>query len=156
MIIPCPSPITLISLISLIMSFLSDDNSDSSKGSTALEDAWYCHLLGAISALHDEVLKACILQHIPVPMMRASQLPLLEHFANFRPHLFCKKLRVNPEVFDCILDQISSHPIFLSRRNQPQLPVAIQLVIFLNCAATMAMPYLPKMWPSGLESVWVL
>jgi len=61
-------------------------------------------------------------------------LPLLEHFADFRPHLFHKKLRVDPEVFDCILDQISGHPIFLSRGNQPQLPVAIQLAIFLNHA----------------------
>jgi len=86
-IIPCPSPITPISPISPIMSFLSDDDDpDSSKDSIALEDARYCHLLGAISALRDEVLKARVLQRIPVPMMRASQLPLLEHFADFRPH----------------------------------------------------------------------
>ncbi|KIJ13924.1 hypothetical protein PAXINDRAFT_80094 [Paxillus involutus ATCC 200175] len=66
--------------------------------------------------------------------MQASQLPLLEHFADFRPHLFHKKLHVDPQVFDCILGQISNHPIFLSHGNRPQLPVAIQLAIFLNRA----------------------
>ena len=61
-------------------------------------------------------------------------MPLLVHFADFCPHLFHKKLRIDPDVFDCILDQIGGHPIFVSRGNQPQLPVAVQLVIFLNCA----------------------
>ncbi|KIJ61940.1 hypothetical protein HYDPIDRAFT_72537, partial [Hydnomerulius pinastri MD-312] len=51
-----------------------------------------------------------------------------------RPHLFRKKLRVNPEIFDLILDQISDHPIFQTQSNNPQLPVAIQLAIFLNRA----------------------
>ena len=41
-----------------------------------------------------EVLKARVLQHIPVPMMRASQLPLLEHFADFRPHLSDTQMEV--------------------------------------------------------------
>ncbi|KIK93843.1 hypothetical protein PAXRUDRAFT_144142 [Paxillus rubicundulus Ve08.2h10] len=66
--------------------------------------------------------------------MWASQLPLLEHFADFQPHLFYKKLCVYHKVFDCILSQISDHPIFLSHEICPQLPVAIQLTIFLNQA----------------------
>ncbi|KIK78322.1 hypothetical protein PAXRUDRAFT_164280, partial [Paxillus rubicundulus Ve08.2h10] len=46
-----------------------------------------------------------------------------------------KKLQVDPDIFDRILDQISDHPIFSSGMSQNcQLPVAIQLVIFLNCA----------------------
>jgi len=90
-----PMIIDPLSPISLIMSSMSDNESDSSEDTIAVlrqEEAQYCHLLGAISALHDEVLKACILQRIPVPVMRASQLLLLIHFADFRPHLFCKKL----------------------------------------------------------------
>jgi hypothetical protein len=37
-------------------------------------------------------------------------------------------------MFDCILDEISNNPIFHSNSNNPQLPVAIQLAIFLNRA----------------------
>ncbi|KIK15951.1 hypothetical protein PISMIDRAFT_36126, partial [Pisolithus microcarpus 441] len=62
---------------------------------------------------------------------KASQLPLLSHFAEHHPSLFRKKLRVNPEVFDNILDQISSHPVFQNQSNNKQLPVSIQLTIFL-------------------------
>ncbi|KAF9220436.1 hypothetical protein BS17DRAFT_681707, partial [Gyrodon lividus] len=47
---------------------------------------------------------------------------------------FCKKLWVNPELFDDILDQLSAHPTFHSQSNNPQLPVAVQLAIFLNHA----------------------
>jgi len=131
------SPILPILPISPIMSSMSDNESDLSEDTIAVlrqEEARYRRLLGAISALRDEVLKARVLQCIPVPVMQASQLPLLVHFADFRPHLFCKKLRVDPDVFDCILDQIGGHPIFVSRGNQPQLPVAVQLAIFLNRA----------------------
>ncbi|KIK77970.1 hypothetical protein PAXRUDRAFT_775275 [Paxillus rubicundulus Ve08.2h10] len=67
--------------------------------------------------------------------MKASQLILLNHLAEHRPWLFCKKLQVDPDIFDRILDQISDHPIFSSGTSQKyQLPVAIQLSIFLNCA----------------------
>ena len=59
---------------------------------------------------------------------------LLEHFAEFHPHLFRKKLCMDPNVFDCILDQISNHVIFQSKSNNLQLPVAVQLAIFLHCA----------------------
>ncbi|KIO11382.1 hypothetical protein M404DRAFT_127507 [Pisolithus tinctorius Marx 270] len=66
-------------------------------------------------------------------MPRAPQLHLLEHFAEHRPDLFRKKLRVNPEIFDDILDQISHHPVFHNQSNNKQLPVSIQLAIFLFC-----------------------
>ncbi|KAF9218407.1 hypothetical protein BS17DRAFT_798596 [Gyrodon lividus] len=39
-----------------------------------------------------------------------------------------------PEIFDCILDQISPHAIFQSNSQNHQLPVALQLAIFLFCA----------------------
>ncbi|KAG2346330.1 hypothetical protein BDR05DRAFT_974459 [Suillus weaverae] len=44
------------------------------------------------------------------------------------------KLRVNPDIFNDILDQIHDHPIFYNQSNNPQLPVAVQLTIFLNRA----------------------
>ncbi|KAF8547306.1 hypothetical protein OG21DRAFT_1386263, partial [Imleria badia] len=47
---------------------------------------------------------------------------------------FCKKLCVDPAIFDCIVDKIHEHVIFHSRLNNLQLPVSIQLAIFLNRA----------------------
>ncbi|KAG2344260.1 hypothetical protein BDR05DRAFT_868827, partial [Suillus weaverae] len=37
-------------------------------------------------------------------------------------------------IFNNILDLISGHHIFHNNSNNSQLPVAIQLTIFLNCA----------------------
>ena len=66
--------------------------------------------------------------------MCASQLHLLQNFVDFWPYLFHKKVRVNPEIFDCILDKISTSPVFTSKSNNLQLPITIQLAIFLNRA----------------------
>ncbi|KAG2071486.1 hypothetical protein BDR04DRAFT_1194035, partial [Suillus decipiens] len=60
------------------------------------------------------------------------QIQLLHDFRNSCPHLFCKKLCINPDIFDDILDQISRHAIFINHSNNMQLPVAVQLAIFLN------------------------
>ena len=94
----------------------------------------YRRFLDAIRALRDEIQKARVLQPVGVPLLRSPQLHLLEHYADFRPHLFRTRLRVEPRIFDRILDQISDHDIFQSRSNNPQLPVAIQLAIFLKRA----------------------
>ncbi|KIK14409.1 hypothetical protein PISMIDRAFT_84611, partial [Pisolithus microcarpus 441] len=66
--------------------------------------------------------------------VRALQIQLLPHFADHRPELFCKKHRINPNTFDFILDQITDHPIFMNNSPNKQLPVALQLAIFLNRA----------------------
>ncbi|KIJ04531.1 hypothetical protein PAXINDRAFT_32601, partial [Paxillus involutus ATCC 200175] len=47
---------------------------------------------------------------------------------------FQRKLRVSPEIFMHIVDKITAHPIFHNASNNPQLPVPIQLAIFLNAA----------------------
>ncbi|KAG2135704.1 uncharacterized protein EDB93DRAFT_1092191 [Suillus bovinus] len=46
--------------------------------------------------------------------------------------MFCKKLHINPDIFDDILDQISGHAIFTNCSNNVQLPIVVQLTIFLN------------------------
>ncbi|KIJ64804.1 hypothetical protein HYDPIDRAFT_55386, partial [Hydnomerulius pinastri MD-312] len=84
--------------------------------------------------LRDEVERARVLERPAEPPMRAPQLHLLEHWAEHRPELFRKKLRVHPLIFDDILDQISDHPIFQNQSNNKQLPISIQLAIFLNRA----------------------
>lgn len=48
---------------------------------------------------------------------------------DFWPH-GSQEVHIDPEVFDYILDQISSNPIFNSGSNN--LQVAVQLAIFLN------------------------
>ncbi|KAG2063780.1 hypothetical protein BDR04DRAFT_1163303 [Suillus decipiens] len=40
----------------------------------------------------------------------------------------------NSKIFDDILNYISDYPIFQNQSNNPQLPVSIQLAIFLNWA----------------------
>ncbi|KIK99440.1 hypothetical protein PAXRUDRAFT_62688, partial [Paxillus rubicundulus Ve08.2h10] len=52
------------------------------------DDAHYVHLLGAIRALHDEVVRAWVLERPAEPPMHAPQLHLLAHFADHRPGLF--------------------------------------------------------------------
>lgn len=85
----------------------------------------------AITALHDEVSKS----HTLVSRPRAScapQLHLLEEWALTHPEKFRRKLQVDPEVFVEIVNRISNHPIFYNNSNNPQLPVPVQLAIFLN------------------------
>jgi hypothetical protein len=131
-----PMLITPPSPISLPDSDLGSERHSSidTESSGERDDARYVRLLGAIEALRDEVEKTRVLERPAEPPMRAPQLQLLAHFADHRPELFQKKLRVHPLIFDDILDQISNHAIFQNQSNNKQLPVAIQLGIFLNRA----------------------
>lgn len=114
------------------------DASDASGSESSSSDddmtSYYDHLHNNITTLHDEIDRARIIHQPEAPPLRAPQLVLLADFADSRPHLFRKKLRVNPEIFDDILDQISDHDVFTNQSNNPQLPIAIQLAIFLNRA----------------------
>jgi hypothetical protein len=115
--------------------FISDfSDFDSSDDEADHITTRYDHLRVQIASLRDEVEKARVLHHPDEPMPRAPQLHLLVHFGEHRPHLFRQKLRVEPEIFDDILDLISDHPIFCNNSHNPQLPVSIQLAIFLNRA----------------------
>ena len=109
----------------------SESSATNNTDSTTEPDRQYARLLNAIVALRDEVEYARILEKSDVPMMRAAQLCLLDHFVDYRPHLFRMRLRVSAPIFDRILDQISIHPIFHSNSHNRQLPVAVQLAIFL-------------------------
>ena len=131
-IIPPPSPIPPLVLLDF---FDSESESNSEDlGGMQDQDKPYQRLLGEITALIDEVEKARYLNRLDVPLLRAPQIHLLEHFAVFRPHLFRKKLRVDWPIFDRIVDKIREHEIFNSGSNNLQLPVSIQLAVFLNRA----------------------
>jgi hypothetical protein len=117
-----------------VLSALSDSSDSDSSDNHDILTNYYNRAQDAIATLRDEVEKARVLHRPDEPMPRAPQLHLLVHFGEHRPHLFRHKLRVDPEIFDDILDQISDHPIFQNNSNNPQLPVSIQLAIFLNRA----------------------
>ncbi|KAG2160027.1 uncharacterized protein EDB93DRAFT_1073969, partial [Suillus bovinus] len=47
---------------------------------------------------------------------------------------FCRKLRVDPNVFIELVNKITHYPVFYNNSNNTQLPVPVQLAIFLNGA----------------------
>ncbi|KIJ05731.1 hypothetical protein PAXINDRAFT_93062, partial [Paxillus involutus ATCC 200175] len=50
------------------------------------------------------------------------------------PRQFRRKLRTSPDVFSALVEKINDHDIFMNNSNNPQMPVWIQLAIFLNGA----------------------
>lgn len=87
-----------------------------------------------ILALEDEVKQARYLA-TRKKTARAPQLQLLEQWAlDGDDEKFRRKLRVDPEVFKHLVNCIQDHPGFVSKSNNPQFPVPIQLAIFLNGA----------------------
>ncbi|KAF8124296.1 hypothetical protein EV363DRAFT_1454614 [Boletus edulis] len=89
-----------------------------------------------ITALEDEVKQARYLANRRLrKAARAPQLQLLEQWAlDGDIDKFRRKLRVDPDVFKCIVDHIQADPGFSNNSNNPQFPVSIQLAIFLNRA----------------------
>lgn len=68
----------------------------------------------------------------PMPRIeKASQLHLLDEWRAINHPNFRKKLRVEPEVFDGLHELIVNHHIFQNNSGNPQLPVQIQLAIYL-------------------------
>jgi hypothetical protein len=65
------------------------------------------------------------------PIPKCSQLHLLDHWRIHSPERFRRKLRVEPLTFDSLVTQIEDHPVFHNNSNNSQLPVHIQLGIFL-------------------------
>ena len=111
-IIPSPSSIPPLILLNIFDSGSELDDQDSDDMDD--QDQPYQCLLGEIAALIDEVERVQFLNRLNVPLLWAPQLHLLKHFAVFQPHLFHKKLHVDPVIFDCIVDKIHEHEIFHS------------------------------------------
>ena len=138
------SSISPISPMIVIPDFLFDsiesDDSDLDDSNSSLDSdnssvspvSHYDHFIDAIAALEEEVLQAHVLYRSSAPPLHALQVHVPAQCEDC-PKAFHKKIQVDPDIFDDILDQIINHPIFHS---QPpvnfQLPVAVQLAIFLN------------------------
>jgi hypothetical protein len=65
------------------------------------------------------------------PNPKASQLHLLDHWADHSLRNFHAKLRVHPVTFQRLLNLINDHQIFHNNSNSSQLPVHVQLAIYL-------------------------
>ena len=83
--------------------------------------------------LLDKILTTRVLNPAP-PIPKSSQLHLLDHWRIHNPERFRRKLRVEPQTFDSLISRIEDHTIFHNNSNSDQLPVYIQLYIFLFCA----------------------
>lgn len=68
------------------------------------------------------------------PIAKSSQIHLLDKWRAENLSQFRKKVRVDPDTFDGLLQKIVDHPVFYNNSNVPQAPVTVQLAIFLNRA----------------------
>ncbi|KAG2065103.1 hypothetical protein BDR04DRAFT_969908, partial [Suillus decipiens] len=81
--------------------------------------------------LHDEVEKCQVLA-VHECLSHAPQLHLLEEWALFSTDKFQCKLCIDADIFAELMNLIQGHPIFHNNSNNPQLPIAVQLTVFLN------------------------
>ncbi|KIJ06397.1 hypothetical protein PAXINDRAFT_37449, partial [Paxillus involutus ATCC 200175] len=81
----------------------------------------------------DEVEKSRVLTS-RIKAVHAPQLHLLDEWKLDNPRQFRRKLCTSPDVFSALVEKINDHDIFMNNSNNPQMPVWIQLAIFLNGA----------------------
>jgi hypothetical protein len=107
---------------------ISTSNSDMSI--TDFEAEYY----GNWRCRYNELLSHITNSHIlsqPPPVLKSSQLHLLEDWRVNSLDCFRCKIRVELETFDNLVTLIMDDPVFSNQSNCPQLPVHIQLCIFL-------------------------
>ena len=114
---------------SLNGSSLSDANSDISNFEIKYYMNWRHHYH---ELLHHLVTAHVLLEAPPLP--KVSQFSLLECWRVDSLECFRWKVWVNLEMFDGLLALIVNNDIFSNNSNCPQLPIHIQLAIFLFCA----------------------
>jgi len=108
-------------------------SSDSDVLEPMFSSCIFLEFSNTVQALHDEVEKSCTLSSRP-KATHAPQLHLLEEWSLENLRKFRHKLRVDPDIFIELVNKIIHHPIFYNNSNNPQLPVPVQLAIFLNAA----------------------
>ena len=108
-----------------------DSDTDDTISTIELISVPYKKVMRVIEKLREDIEAIRVLDRPGVPVPKFPQLQLLHHFAEYRPAQFRKKLRVDPHIFDDILEEISDHTVFQNRSNNKQLPISIQLAIFL-------------------------
>jgi hypothetical protein len=108
---------------------LSSDT-DSLFSITDFEMKYYTNWEQRYHELWDKISTTRVLNPAP-PILKSSQLHLLDQWRIHSPERFRRKLHVEPQTFDSLVSRIEDHPIFYNNSNNSQLPVYIQLYIFL-------------------------
>jgi len=128
------SSISSVSSISLALSFDSDNKSSSQPSLSLLfsdiEEMYYLATQAKINNLRQEILTSRVLQRNPA-IKKASQLHLLEYWCTSNLSQYRRRVRVDPNTFNGIINKIQGHKIFHNNSNTPQAPVKVQLTIFL-------------------------
>jgi hypothetical protein len=108
----------------------SNSETDSLHSVSDFEIEYYINWERRYRDLLQMIINTRVLYPAP-PIPKCSQLHLLDHWRTHSPERFCRKLRVEPLTFDSLVAQIEDHPVFHNNSNNSQLPVHIQLGIFL-------------------------
>jgi hypothetical protein len=108
----------------------SSSDTDSLISISDFEVEYYINWKRRYRELLDHISTTRVLNPAP-PIPKASQLHLLDHWRIHSPERFRRRLRVEPQTFDSLVSRIEDHPIFHNNSNNNQLPVYIQLYIFL-------------------------
>ena len=130
------SSISSVSSVSSVSSFDSDDESffhpSLSLSPSDVEELYASVMQARIDKLRREieVFTSRVLRKNPA-IKKASQFHLLEQWRHGNLNQYRKKVRVDPSIFDSIVDKIRDHDIFHNNSNVPQAPVKVQLAIFL-------------------------
>lgn len=125
------SPISLITELQLSSPLSSVDGHSTSDDSEADELEILALLRAKYIFLRDKLTHTRYLNRGP-PIPKNSQLELLQWYKINNPRRFRSKVRVAPETFDNLVQLIQSHSIFTNNSHNEQIPVWIQLAIFLN------------------------
>jgi len=128
------SSLSSLSSLSSISSFDSDDKSSFQPTPLLLlsdiEELYFLTTQARIDMLRQEILTSRVLRKNPT-IMKASQIHLLEHWRHSNLDQYRRRVRVNPNIFDGIVNKICGHKIFHNNSNVPQTPIEVQLAIFL-------------------------
>ena len=111
----------------------SSSDTDSLFSVSDFEVEYYTNWERHYQELLYKISTTCVLNPAP-PVPKSSQLHLLDHWKIHSPEHFHRKLCVEPQMFDRLVSCIKDHPVFHNNSNNSQLPICIQLCIFLFCA----------------------
>ena len=125
------SSVSSVSSISLVSSLNSDDESQPTLLSISdIEGMFASATQARINKLRYDIITTRVLRKNPA-IQKASQLYLLEHWHNGNLDQYRKRIHVDPDIFDDIVNKIHNHNIFHNNSNVPQALVEVQLAIFL-------------------------
>ena len=112
---------------------LSPSSSDGTDSLYSISDFEVEHYANWERRYHEllNLIKITRVLHPAPPIPKYSQLHLLDYWRIHSPDHFRRKLRVEPQTFDGLINQIENHPVFHNNSNNAQLPVQTQLCIFL-------------------------